>query len=300
MARSRRAKRDKTLRTAANSDTARDTADTSRPGTEAESAGRGVWKAVLAWVAGIAGAVIVAAVGVMFTTWFNEHGSDAIDRIGGAPAMKVPHVEVHYGSKDLALRETVTDPRDRAVLLGSADLGHDALLERHHAAPVGQMDVTVVLEGNRSSLRVADIKPRVLTRKPVSDGAYLIAVTAGEADTIEIAADLDRPDPHFTTGDKQRTSYFSTKQIDLKQDERVTLSLSITGRKAYYEFDLVATVVTEGRAEQMVIKTPGGAPFRLTGRAADYRSFYIASPNGGWMQASRDAVCAEFPKARRC
>ncbi|MGW5263424.1 hypothetical protein ACWEQG_20825 [Microbispora sp. NPDC004025] len=251
-------------------------------------------------MAGIVGAVIVAAAGVMFTAWFNEHGSDAIDRIGGAAAVKVPHVEVHYSSQDLALRETVTDPRDRAVLLGSTDLRHGALLERHHAALVGQMDVTVVLEGNRSSLRVADIKPRVLTRQPVSDGAYLIAVTAGETDTIEMAADLDRLDPYFTTGDKQRTSYFLAKQIDLKQDERVTLSLSITGRKAYYEFDLVATVVTEGRAEQMVIRAPGGVPFRLTGPAADYRSFYIASPNGGWMQASRDVVCAEFPKAKRC
>ncbi|SEU34698.1 hypothetical protein SAMN05421811_112101 [Nonomuraea wenchangensis] len=84
-----------------------------------------------------------------------------------------------------------------------------------------------------------------------------------------MAANLDRPAPRFTAGGD--IPYFRKKQIDLKRDEPVTLSLSFTGRKAYYEFDLRAIVLAYGRTEEIVIR-PDGGPFRLTGEAARYRS----------------------------
>ncbi|WP_143082454.1 hypothetical protein [Nonomuraea wenchangensis] len=91
----------------------------------------------------------------------------------------------------------------------------------------------------------------------------------GEAGTVDMAANLDRPAPRFTAGGD--IPYFRKKQIDLKRDEPVTLSLSFTGRKAYYEFDLRAIVLAYGRTEEIVIR-PDGGPFRLTGEAARYRS----------------------------
>ncbi|MGI5488118.1 hypothetical protein [Microtetraspora malaysiensis] len=238
-------------------------------------------KGLPAWLAGIAGAAILAAFGVVFTEWYNAHGSDTVERVRGAAPITVGHVAVDYSERDTVLREPVTDPEDRAIMLAAhAGKRRDVVLARHQRALIDSMDVTVVLTGNRTSLRIVDIEPRVLARMPVSEGARLIAITGGEAGTVEMAADLDRPAPRFTTdGD---TAYFRKKQIDLKRDERITLSLSFTGKKAYYEFDLLATVLADDRTEEVVIKGPDGGPFRLSGEAARYRAYYREAPQGGW------------------
>ncbi|MEO3874361.1 hypothetical protein ABGB18_36680 [Nonomuraea sp. B12E4] len=243
-------------------------------------------KGLLAWLAGIAGAVILAAFGTMFTEWYNADGSDTLERVRDAPPITVGHVAVDYSERDTVLREPVTDPGDRAVMLAAnAGKRRDAVLARHRMSLIDSMDVTVALTGSRSSLRIVDIEPRVLGRGPVSEGARLIAITGGgEVDTVEMAADLDRPAPRFTTdGD---TAYFRKKQIDLKRDERITLSLSFTGKKAYYEFDLLVTVLADDRTEEVVIKGPDGGPFRLTGEAARYRAYYRETPQGGWRPVS--------------
>jgi hypothetical protein len=243
-------------------------------------------KGSLAWLAGIASAVILAVFGVVFTEWYNAHGSDTVEQVRGAAPITVGHVAVDYSERDTVLREPVTDPEDRAFMLAAhADEQREAMLARHRLALIDSMNVTVALTGNRSSLRIVDIEPRVLDRGPVSKGARLIAITgSGEVGTVEMAADLDRPAPRFTTGGD--TPYFRKKQIDLKRDETVTLSLSFTGKKAYYEFDLRVTVLADGRTEEVVVKGPDGGPFRLTGEAARYRSYYRQAPQGGWRPVS--------------
>ncbi|MGA5759464.1 hypothetical protein [Nonomuraea bangladeshensis] len=235
-------------------------------------------------MAGIASAVILAAFGVVFTDWYNTHGSDTVQQVRGTASVTVGHVAVDYDERDIVLRDSVTTAEDRAVMLASyAGQQREAMLARHKMALIDSMNVTVVLIGNRSSLRIVNIEPRVLARLPASQGARLIAIKAGEAGTVDMAANLDRPAPRFTTGGD--TPYFRKKQIDLKRDEPVTLSLSFTGRKAYYEFDLRATVLADGRTEEIVIKGPDGGPFRLTGEAARYRSYYRQT-GGGWEPVS--------------
>ncbi|TDE35359.1 hypothetical protein E1295_36110 [Nonomuraea mesophila] len=260
------------------------------PTPQAEPAGRG--KAMRTWLAGILSAVLIAAIGVVFTAWFNTRGHDTVDLISGEPPVEVGHVAVDHSAQDTALREPVTDPGERAILLGNASGARvDAVMTRHHRAPLERADATVVLVGNRSSVRIVDIKPRVLTRAPVSDGAVLISTPAGEVDTVELSADLDEPAPRFAAAEDPGTSYFRKKQIDLKRDERITLSLSVKGTAAYYEFDLQVTVLAEDRTEQLTIEGPGGSPFRVTGTAEAYRSYYTVSPLRGWQPISRGEAC---------
>ncbi|UBU08519.1 hypothetical protein [Nonomuraea gerenzanensis] len=248
--------------------------------------------------------MIVAAVGVVFTTWFNARGADTVDRIGGEPPVEVGHVAVEYADRDTALRRPVTDPADRAALLGSASgTRRETMLTRHDWAPLETADVTVVLVGNRSSLRIVDIQPRVLAREPVWDGALLVHTPAGEAETIELAADLDRPAPRFTTAKNPDVPYFRKKQIDLKRDERVTLSMTVVGRAASYTFDLAVTVLAGDRTEQVTVRGPGGVPFRVTGTSGTYRSYYTFSPLGGWQPISRSEACSieeKLAKAGKC
>ncbi|MET7338929.1 hypothetical protein [Nonomuraea sp. NPDC005650] len=267
----------------------------------APEAGSGRWKAARTWAAGILSAVLIAALGVVFTTWFNARGPDTVDRISGTPPVKVGHVAVDYSAQDTALKTPVTDPGERATLLANASgPRRDAVMARHLWAPLEQADLTVVLIGNRSSVRIVDIKPRVLDRAPVSDGALLVYTPAGEADTIELAADLDDPAPRFATAGDLDTSYFRKKQIDLNRDERVTLSMSIKGRAAYYEFDLQVTVLAEDRTEQLTIEGPSGSPFRVTGTAGAYRAYYAVSSLGGWQPISRGEACAIERKLKGC
>lgn len=256
------------------------------------------------WLAGIAAAVIVAAVGVVFTAWFDASGSDTVDDLSGEPPIKVGHVAVEYAAQDTALREAVTDPADRAALLGGASGSRrDAVMAGHDWAPLETADLTVVLVGNRSSLRVVDIQPRVLARKPVSNGALFVYNPGGEESAVELSADLDRPAPRFTAPDDPGTPYFRKKQIDLKRGERVTLSMTVTGRAAYYAFDLLVTVLAGDRTEQMTVQGPGGTPFRVTGTAGAYRAYYTTSPLGGWQPISRSGACAierKLAKAGKC
>ncbi|MER6514069.1 hypothetical protein ABT158_45145 [Nonomuraea sp. NPDC001636] len=263
------------------------------------AAGPGGWKAARAWTAGVASATLIAAIGVVFTAWYTASGPDTIDRVRGGPPLTVGHVAVDYDERPLVLREPVTTPADRAILLGRAADPADvtAMLARHHVATIGDMTATVVLVGNRSSLRIIDIKPRVLTRAPPAQGAYLNPGSAGQTGTVELFADLDRRPVRFVTKKELRTPYFRTKQIDLKRDERVTLSLSIVGKTAYYEFDLVATVLTADKSEEIVIHGPGGVPFRLTGRASSYRTAYRATGyGGGWVPMPTDQTCTTSDK----
>ncbi|MEO3805963.1 hypothetical protein [Nonomuraea sp. B1E8] len=270
--------------------------------TPAEEAGG--WKAMRTWLAGIVSAVIVAAVGVVFSTWYNTSGPDAVDGISGEPPITVGHVAVDHAAQDTALRKAVTDPADRAVLLGSASGSQrDAVMARHDRAPLETADLTVVLVGNRSSLRIVDIRPRVLDRKPVSDGALFVYSPAGEAATVELSADLDAPAPRFTSPEDPDISYFKKKQIDLKRDERVTLALTVTGTAAYYAFDLLITVLAGDRTEQVTVQGPDGTPFRVTGTAGSYRAYYTTSPLGGWQPISRSGACAierKLAKAGKC
>lgn len=267
---------------------------TTRPSTATASAHQehgGRWNGTRVWLAGIVSAVIIAAVGVVFTDWYNARGPDAIGRLAGREPLTVGHVAVHHGLRRLALREPVTDPAERALLLaGAATAQRDAALERHQVAPVAAMNVTVVLVGNRGSLRIVDIEPRVLTRGPASRAALLIPAGAGEVGTVEVTADLDRTAPRFTMAQHPDTAYFSKKQIDLHRDERVTLSMTICAEKAFYTFDLVVTVLAGDRTEQVAVTGPGGRPFRLTGPASTYRSSYQESPAGGWRPQPKERI----------
>ncbi|WP_158578656.1 hypothetical protein [Spongiactinospora rosea] len=261
----------------------------------------GRWKAMRAWLAGLLGAVLVAAIGTAFTVWFEARGPDAVDRISGQRPLTVAHVAVDYATQHTTLRRPVTDPGERAVLLGAGSgSSREAIMRSHDWAPLGTADVTVVLAGNRSSLRIIDITPRVLTRKPVSDGALFVYSSEGVAQTIELSADLDEQAPRFTNAKNPDTSYFRKQQIDLKRDDPVTLAMSITGSAAYYEFDLQVTLLADGRTEKMTIGGPDGRPFRVSGIADRYRAYYGISALGGWQPLSRTAACAEVKKAMGC
>lgn len=288
MARTRRNKQSKAVRPATPSPDPPPPKEAGDPAA-AEPAEARRSRPVLVWVSGIVAAVIVTASGVVFTGWFNSLGSAVFDEIGNTPPVTVAHVMTQNELLELALREPVTAPQDRAILLGRPnETQREAFLDRYQAAGVEQMWIAIVLQGNRAGLRITDVRPRVLRRAPLHDGALLKPKSAGEAPAIQLISDLDRADRRPTTPKDRRTPYFSAKQIDLVRGEQTTLSITMTADKAFYEFDFVATIVSDGRAVQMTIKRPDGRPFRLTGRAKKYGAIYRDAPSGAW---ESPAIC---------
>ncbi|MGP3937848.1 hypothetical protein [Nonomuraea sp. KM88] len=274
MARARRDKRKKAVRTAAARRQEEPGQKKESGEKEAEPARPGRGRGMLTRLAGILSAVLVTAGGVVLTDWFNARGSDTIGLAGDDRPVTVGHVAVDVTNLDLALGKAVSDPADRALLLGTPSREHDALLARYRLAPIGGTRVVVVLVGSRGSARIVDMRPRVLARLPVSRGARLNIPRGGPVETVELGADLDRPVPRFAPKGKPDASYFAEHQVDLKRDERVTFSMTFRGEKACYEFDFVLTVQVSDHTEEVVIKAPDGGPFRLTGASDTYDSSY--------------------------
>lgn len=66
--------------------------------------------------------------------------------------------------------------------------------------------------------------------------------------------------------------------------------MTFRAEKAFYEFELVLTVAAGNHDERIVVRAPGGGPFRLTGQSnKGYDAYYTESPLGGLRVVHRDA-----------
>ncbi|MEV0901006.1 hypothetical protein [Actinoplanes sp. NPDC049802] len=251
-----------------------------------------------AWLAGVAAATLVA----VLTAWVPQHGRDTLAAWTGAPALRI--MPVRTSADDYALPGEVTEAADRAVLLDSSASSSKLpdLLRRHAAAAVGQIKVRLVLEGDRNSLRVTDLKVRIRKVTGVLSGTYLGVVNAGEDDSIQMSATLDAADPVLRLPDAPHDPYFSRKQIDLARGERETLDITLTANRNTYEFDFVATVVSDGESYEQVIDGAGQL-LRVTGKLPDYHRYgtvLVADVGEGYRSADTPTLCSFFDRSEGC
>jgi hypothetical protein len=257
------------------------------------------------WVATAAGAVVVTVVGSWLTNFGNalfDPGAAARRVIGGQPLVTV----VADGEEPLTwvLPDQLTSPEDRTILdtgIGGRE-GLKALVERHRGAPLNQIDVRIVLRGNRDGVRVVDARPRIRRVTSIYTGTLMSFDTAGVTGTVEITSDLDRPRPTFVSPESPRESYFRKHNVDLKRGEQVTLIVSAIARRRAYEFDIGLEYVVDGRLQSMVIgPRTGGSVFRVSGRARDYRAYKERySGTESLAPMPRSDACALFPRSVGC
>ncbi|MGA5699852.1 hypothetical protein [Peterkaempfera bronchialis] len=254
---------------------------------EAAPAGR-QWRA---WLAGVAAAVVAAVLGGIFTGWWGATGPDALRSLTGEPPLHVIMVRTEEGP--LALETPVTAPGERAALLpGASEEQFGQVVRAHKGAGAGRLDVTVVLEGARGSVRIVDIVPRVRASGSPLTGAYFAPTTAGEVGTVALSADMDAPRPGFSAGGGSK-AYFRQKQIDLARGEQTTVVMSFTARQASYAFDLQVTVSADGKAQTLTLAPQDGGLFRVTGlprKPQRYARVYVRSA-GAWVVAAGPQRC---------
>jgi hypothetical protein len=266
--------------------------------TEQKSERAGLGYKAGAWGAGILGVVLATALGGWLTDW----GRHLVAHSDGGPAIAAVVDVDDSDPGEYVLSGPVVSVADRITLESGTASSSDVmtLIGRHGGVPVGRMDVTLVLEGRRSSLRVVDIRPRLRPKGTAPDAVFLSFPSAGETPTIPVSVDVDHDVPLLMAGS---TPYFHRHQIDLTRGERTSLRVTFTATAGYHEFDLVATFITGGKQYQQVIPGPAGGLFRIAARAADYRAYrmvYQGLSGNQFRIADRPQLCRLFPKSRAC
>ncbi|GAA3445742.1 hypothetical protein [Planomonospora venezuelensis] len=185
-------------------------------------------------------------------------------------------VEVDSGDEVAFERPVPLGPGGTLLPPGSRRQDVLALIKRENAARVRGVTVNIILRNARhETIRILDVRPRILQDAPLWSGACMDFPTQGEATVYEVAADLDNLRP----GKEGRKGGFLKKNIDLADGERASIELSATAKKRYYLWDVQVDYLYGDSPEvrHEYIKDSGGAAFRLTGKAKKYKEYYTAT-----------------------
>ncbi|MBB5957144.1 hypothetical protein FHS29_003737 [Saccharothrix tamanrassetensis] len=157
----------------------------------------------------------------------------------------------------------------------------------------------VSLVGNRrETVRVLDMRARVIEKTPPLDGTLLTFPPQGEGDVREVLLDLDDPRgrlllPAEAGSDAAPKPFFDVKYLTLTKGEEVALDLTALTEKHHYKWELELTVAYDGVAEEKVRVTSdgsaGGPPFEAAawkdihaeGGAYPYRGGIYEIQDGG-------------------
>ena len=258
---------------------------------------------LVAWIAGVLGAGLAAALGV----WLSGLGHSALSLVDRGPALTAT-ADVFSPSPKYVLTTAVISRADRLTLLGGFATGTQVLsvITRHGGVPIGSLDLILDLQGHRSGLRVIDIAPQVVPSGKAPTAAFLAFPQEGTEPIIPVSADMDQAFPALDSGG---VPYFSGHDIDLANGENETFKISFTASSGFREFRLIVTYVTGGKQYQQAVSgpdAPGGPDsevFELAGQGGDshdYSTVYYGLSDNQFQVASAAQDCSLFPKSRGC
>ncbi|MFF4623051.1 hypothetical protein [Nonomuraea jabiensis] len=219
---------------------------------------------------------------------------DAARDLAGAPVVAGTVTSRLYVTDSVATAGRLP-PADHAVLLQRLSFKQlNEVLSRNHAARVRQMNVVIVLQGQRSEpIRIIDVRPRVLRSGPIPTGTCLTIPSQGEESEFKVKANLDRQTP------ERGGPRFLPKSIDLADGERVTVEFTVAVEERWYEWDIEVIYVYKSDEEpsSSFFRGADGQPFRITGEAKRYATVYGDSGLGaGFRVWGRNRPCNEPPK----
>jgi hypothetical protein len=193
----------------------------------------------------------------------------------------------------------VSSLEDRAELVSGGDVG--AVVRRNQGARVGELDVSLTIEGGRVPLTITsiDIKPKSSRPAPPLSGTLLCEPTAGGEPKIQLFADMDRTEPVFLTGKGSTQRYFRDKVITLKPGEQVNLSASFLAGNGSREFGLIVRYVQNGKEAAVSVPAPRGGRYAVTGYSKKYEALYTGS-RGGVFELIADPELCRWSPAPQC
>jgi hypothetical protein len=224
------------------------------------------------WLLGVVAGVLVSVLTVIAVQYLGD----------AAPIESGPPITAFVAVKasDTGLDALPTPLRsgatfERLTRHGAPDGAWNDFVAQAGGAPV-VADLTLVLEGRRTqTVRVIDVRPRVVSRGPPFTGTLLTRTAEGEQEVPNLVGNLDLPLPTFRDSSQAEQSYFQTHQVDLAKNERFAFGLRVVGRRASYVWDIEVTYLDRSGSHTMYVSGPDGRPFRLAGQLDDITGYAV-------------------------
>ncbi|MGW2155414.1 hypothetical protein [Nonomuraea sp. NPDC001699] len=234
--------------------------------------------------------LVVVLLGAVAASGVLKSLSDAGKDLTGAPVLSSRVTSRINVGDVVAMRDVLTSGSDLALLQrGPNDRQLRDMLDRHHAARVGSMNIVIVLQGNRNRpVRIIDVRPHVITSGAKPAGTCIRIPSQGDSSEFKLKVDLDRQRP-----EQADSSRFLPHSVDLEMDERMTIDFTAEADDRWYEWD-IEVVYDDGTGTELkstFIREPSGEPFRVTGQAKKYAVAYGDKAMSGYRTSKEPWIC---------
>jgi hypothetical protein len=136
----------------------------------------------------------------------------------------------------------------------------------------------LIIQGNHEAPTVIRaMRAHILTREPPLSGTLIYGPPQGEEHVIDIAFDLDSPDPIARRVDELGIPvepYFAKTFLTLRSGESMTFSIRAYTSKHYYEWEIEIEALIGGQDRILFVRDPERRPFHTTAFADSYDSVY--------------------------
>lgn len=172
--------------------------------------------------------------------------------------------------------------------------------ERQGGAAVGQLGISITLQGHQRTLTVEsiDIVPKAPKATRPFDGALLCSEGQGDSPKVKLAADTDDPDPYLYDEDSPYRSHFHDNVITLAPQEQVSIRAFFQSKQGHREFELVMRYTLNGKRYSQKIPPPSGKAYAVTALNDTYDIGYLYAPTGPHRMTARE-MCG-FSAAKKC
>ncbi|WP_165986711.1 hypothetical protein [Streptomyces sp. YIM 98790] len=189
-----------------------------------------------------------------------------------------------------ALATAPTALEDRAELAAGGDWS--GLISRHSGAALGQLHVGITLQGGDRALTIdsIDIEPRAGRASPPHDGALLCWAGQGDEPRVQLAADMDLPEPYLHDEESPTLPHFRDSVITLAPHEQVSLAVSFRAEEGHREFELIIRYVLDGERGSLPVPPPDGQEYAVTAPADTYEAAYLSTVTGTRQMDSQE-IC---------
>jgi hypothetical protein len=209
----------------------------------------------------------------------------------------------------IALATVPTALPDRAVFLRGklSDPDFVEVAARHDAAWIQHLNLRVVFEAARDSVRVMDVRIK-RTRQGRPEPTLTAVFVERESERVEtnvaLVADLGAPRARFATPGRPGTPYFGRHSFPLTRGGQTELLLGTVAKTGTHEFVLQVDYLIgrNTKVETLTVTDAGGRPFRVTGVPREYTGYQRMYRNtgSGLRPVQGVAACRLFDLVGRC
>jgi hypothetical protein len=153
----------------------------------------------------------------------------------------------------------------------------NTLIEGTHAHSEFSPVQLVIQGGARAPMVIREMRARIVSRHSPISSTLVYGPPQGEGAVTEIAFDLDSSDAvarRVNEAGLPAAPYFAGTFLTLQAGESIAFSIRAYTQAFYCEWEIEISAVVNGKGESLIVKDPGGYPFRTTAFSQSYETVY--------------------------